>query len=233
MCVITNKFKELGYDFLSFFDFHNQQLKKTRITISVLIGASIILSGINFGMNQKINSQRKQIVNEQKANVNYSKLNKKIIDNQPNLKEVQKANNQNQGQAYAENNDNRLYQLSLMARHPSMQDEKPQSGGNQGNPTLSVLASIGTQPPSQDGNLFQKGVCLTGGNMEWYLENQLCKDMNLTGFTIGFDPYSSTVYSNQPLPQNVKQRIRNVYQACELVALRPNITFEVTGNAQQ
>lgn len=232
MFTIINRIKELGYDFLSFFDFHNQRLKKTRIAISILVGITLILSGLNFGMNQKIKSQKKQVYNDQKVNINYSKLNKKINDNQPNLKEVQKANNQNQGQVYAESNNNRLYQLSLMARHPSMQDEKPQSGGNQGNPTLSILASIGTQPPSQDGDLFQKGVCLTGGNMEWYLENQLCKDMDLSGFSIGFDPYSSTVFSNQPLPNNVKQRIKNIYQACELVALRPNLTFKVTGNAQ-
>lgn len=229
---IKNKFKELGYDFLSFFDFKNRQLKKTRITIFILLIATIVLGGINIGMKQKIKSQRNQVINNQKISINYSKLDNKIKNNQPDLKEVQKANNQNKGQAYAESNNNRLYQLALMARHPSMKDEKPQSGGNQGNPTLSILASIGTQSPNQDGDLFQKGVCLTGGNMEWYLENQLCKDMNLTGISIGFDPYSSTVYSNQPLPNNVKQRIKNIYQACELVALRPNLTFKVTGNAQ-
>lgn len=230
---MKNIFQNVLVKIGAFFDLKNPYLRKTRIfliIIAFIMTIGIFITGLN---NNKVSQIKQKIEtpNVIEGKINNNSFNNTIKNNNPyNKAEFKKAVNNNQGQQYADSiantNENRIYILSMMMNNPDFKEKKPNAKDD---PTLNLLNDYANQDNINQ-NLFKKGVCLTAGGFQWYVENQFAQDYNLSGITLGFDEYNSTIYSNQPLNDNLQQRLKQIYQCCELITVKPNLQFQVENN---
>lgn len=217
------------------FDFKNPYLRKSRIFCFIMILLLIIgifITGMN---NNKVGQLKQQLQqpNVIKNEVNDNHFNNTVKENNPyNKSEFKQAVTDGKGEEYASKiagtDGNRTYILSMMMNNPSFKEKKPDSKDD---PTLKLLNDYANQNKINQ-NLFEKGVCLTAGGFQWYVENQFAQDYNLIDTSLGFDEYNSTVYSNQPLNDDLQQRLKQIYRCCELVTVKPDLQFKVVNNQQ-